>query len=325
MKKYRKILQKVAKTKMKLLCALRDADCREAAELLQTPVREEGARRCDKCSGCVTLASVGACRMCKECEAGQECAEHSRLCFSWRQPATTFVAGSVVTGVSSMCNLVEYDMGPYKDMLEKLSDASLDVETTLDDFPAGAEQRANERFSQTRRMRDLSNEEEQMLVIERLVGRYQEQHVQLAGLESEDEEVEDDAVEVTHSSPPEAFGLVSRTNTHYTFDQLPPPGTERSDDTLAGVTEAMGFDLNELLRPLQAVSPPRKPVEPEKEKRRDPPSGIDSSIPSCGGTPVGPVASPRLQRQPAEPSPRQMTPGRQQPTPRLDSRARRPW
>ena len=46
----------------------------------------------------------------------------------------------MVTGVSSICNLVDYDMTRYKEMLDKLGDASVDIEATLDDFPVGSEQ-----------------------------------------------------------------------------------------------------------------------------------------------------------------------------------------
>ena len=64
-----------------------------------------------------------------------ECTEHMRLCFAWRQPTSTYVVGSVVTGVSSMCNVIEYDLSKYKELVEALGEASIDVEAALDDFP----------------------------------------------------------------------------------------------------------------------------------------------------------------------------------------------
>ena len=110
MKVYRRLLQKVSKTKTKVLCALREEGCRQAAEMLQTPSREVGATRCNACLGCTTYQMLGPCLRCLPCEREEECIEHSRLCFKWRQPATTYVAGSTVTGVSSACNLAEYDI-----------------------------------------------------------------------------------------------------------------------------------------------------------------------------------------------------------------------
>ena len=111
---YRRLLQKIARVKTKILCALRDEGCPEAGGLLQTPAREADAGRCGKCVGCQTLRTHGPCQECPECRQQEECVEHTRLCFAWRQPSTTFVAGSVVTGVSSICNAVEYDLTKYK-------------------------------------------------------------------------------------------------------------------------------------------------------------------------------------------------------------------
>ena len=133
---YRKILQKIARIKTKILCALRDEGCPEAGELLQTQSSEARTTRCNTCIGCHTLRNTGPCQECPECRAQQECAEHTRLCFTWRQPATTFVGGSVITGVSSICNAKEYDLAKYKELMDKLGDASLDIESVLDEFPA---------------------------------------------------------------------------------------------------------------------------------------------------------------------------------------------
>ena len=64
MKVYRKLLQKISKTKTKVLCALREEGCREAAEMLQTPSREAGAQRCKTCLGCNTHQALGPCLRC---------------------------------------------------------------------------------------------------------------------------------------------------------------------------------------------------------------------------------------------------------------------
>ena len=47
---YRRTLQKIARYKTKILCALREEGCREAAEMLQTPAKEDGAKRCGQVS-----------------------------------------------------------------------------------------------------------------------------------------------------------------------------------------------------------------------------------------------------------------------------------
>ena len=152
---------------------------------------------------------------------GRECTEHTRLCFSWKQPPSTYVAGSVVTGVSTLCNLANYDISKYREMLDNLAETSTDIEGTLDEFPAGAEQHSEDRYSKARRDRDLTNEEEQLLLIEALLSRYQEERDRLREVHSDDEEPEDDAIDVgrDHVS---AFGLTSQTQTHYTFEELLP-------------------------------------------------------------------------------------------------------
>ena len=223
MRLYRRLLQKVAKTKTKLLCALRDAGCREAADLLQTPARDASVARCRDCQGCETLHGLGPCGSCPGCVDQSGCTEHSRLCFKWKQPATTFVAGSVVTGVSSACYLPDYDMTNYREMVDKLGDMSLDIESTLDEFPAGADPRQNERFSSERRERDVANEEEQLTVLSTLVLRYQEQNARLQEIDSDDDGPVDDAVDVS-TLDPATYGIFSHTNTHYTFGDGPGPG-----------------------------------------------------------------------------------------------------
>ena len=57
------------------------------------------------------------------------------------------MAGSTVTGVSSLCNLAEYELTKYRELLEKLSDVSITIEEVIDEFPAGADQRSNDRYS----------------------------------------------------------------------------------------------------------------------------------------------------------------------------------
>ena len=174
MKSYRKLLQKVSRMKTKLLFALREEGCLEAAEMLHSPPKEAGAVRCNDCLGCTTLTTMGGCGNCMDCEKEQDCTEHSRLCFSWRQPPTTYVAGSVVTGISSGCNLVDYDIGKYRELVDRLGDVSVEIESTLDDFPVGSEVHRNDRFSQARRERDILNEDESLAKIEILLGRYQD-------------------------------------------------------------------------------------------------------------------------------------------------------
>ena len=190
--------------------------------------------------------------MCPECAAHQECAEHTRLCFAWRQPTTTFVGGSVVTGVSSVCNAKEYDMSKYKELMDKLGEASLDIEAVLDDFPHGSNHHQQDRYNATRRTRDIDNEEEQLRTIENLLLRYQEQRVRLDEVGSDDEDGRDDAVAVG-SREPTPYGLMSQTSTHYQFNTPAPQGLPLQHnvggDGIGREDSALGFglgiDLNE--------------------------------------------------------------------------------
>ena len=232
MKTYRKLMQKVSRTKTKIMCALREVGCREAAEMLQTPAKESGAVRCSKCLGCVTMITMGPCMRCEDCEKSDECTEHTRLCFKWKQPPSTFVDGSLVSGVSTLCNPADYDISKYKQLLEQLDDVSAEIEATLDEFPAGAEQHANDRYGKDRRDRDVANEEEHFVLVEALLKRHQEQADMLADV---DQEVVDDAVTVHGPQDASPFGLTSGTMTHYTFERfldqsrVPPGGHERVD------------------------------------------------------------------------------------------------
>ena len=206
--------------------------------------------------------------------------EHSLLCFSWTQPVATFVAGYIVTGVLSTCNLMSYDITKYRELLEKLEEASLEIETTLDDFPAGADQHSNERFSQARQTRDLACKEENLVLIEALLGRYQEQRVRLTDVQSDGEDGEDDAVEV-EAGPLSPFGITSATMSHYTFESLlqrdpdspgeDPPTVEHHNvvhkspkDPGSALRLGNGdtkqvLTAVDLITPREAVSPPRKP------------------------------------------------------------------
>ena len=248
MKTYRKLLQKIVRTKTKVLSALKDEGVRQAEDLLLTPAKEAGATRCQQCVGCVTLNTVGPCCVCPDCRMKEECTEHTRLCLTWRQPTTTYVAGSEVTGVSSICAIAEYDLKRYRDLLDSLGDASLEVEAVLDDFPSGAEQHRNDRYNATRRTRDIQYEEEQFVVIENLVNRYQEERVRLVDVESDGEDDVDDAVDV--GSLPRGpslaseieLGSLTNTQTHFIAPFLTQgatirvePPDETSDDLGLGL------------------------------------------------------------------------------------------
>ena len=169
-----------------------------------------------------------------------------------RQPATTFVGGSVATGVSSICNAKEYNLGKYKELMDKLGDASLDIESVLDEFPTGSHHHQQNRYNATRRTRDTLNEEEQLRTIEILLLRYQDERVRLDDVLSDGEEGGDDAVEVrddgrrsTETVAP--FGLLSQTSTHYQFNSPAPAGLDMGPNarTVEGGPEeqAWGFGL----------------------------------------------------------------------------------
>ena len=244
MKVYRRTLQKIARIKTKVLCALRDEGVREAEDLLQVPAQDAGAVRCNVCVGCTTLSRLGPCCLCPGCLAKEACNEHSRLCFTWRQPTTTFVVGSVVTGVSSLCVIAEYDLKKYRELLDKLGDASVDIESVLDEFPLGAEQHKNDRYNASRRTRDTMMEEEQFLVIESLVNRYQDERVRLTDVESDDGTILDDAVEVG-IGPGDGYGLLTHTQTYYPFSQHTPRAQDSAPEVVRG-DQDLGLGLGEL-------------------------------------------------------------------------------
>ena len=57
-----------------------------------------------------------------------------------------------------MCNVIEYDLSKYKELVEGLGEASIDVEAALDDFPVDTDQHWNDRYNAARRTRDVENE-----------------------------------------------------------------------------------------------------------------------------------------------------------------------
>ena len=125
--------------------------------------------------------------------------------------------------------------------MDKLGDASLEIESTLDTFPAGSDKHDNDRFSSARRQRDIMNEDEQLMLIETLLVRYQEERARLRELEEDDQSVRDDAVDVGQGldaagddpvSPlaaPGRFGLQLDTHTHLQFGDLRSPPAEMND------------------------------------------------------------------------------------------------
>ena len=206
----------------------------------------------------------------------------------------TFVAGSTVTGVLSLCNLADYELSKYKEMLDKLADISVNIEEVLDDFPPGADQRNNDRYSRARRERDLTQEEEHYLLIERLLSRHQEHRSRLDDLESEAEEVPDDAVEVVDDGEEvglgqdQQYGFTSATQSHYTFQQFQrqqdeagtgaaAPENEEGDfqDAFDLDMQALGLGLglqnleqaaDRLAQQGRSVSPPRVDVEDGRQR-----------------------------------------------------------
>ena len=188
------------------------------------------------------------------------------------------MVGSVVTGVSSLCVIAEYDLKKYRDLLDKLGDASVDIEAVLDEFPIRAQQHRNDRYNASRRTRDTAMEEEQFLVMESLVNRYQEQRSRLTDVESDDGTILDDAVDVC---PPtgDGFGLLTHTRTHYPFtertqrDQGSAPDVETGDEGLGlGLGELSGIELQEWLAsghtPAVPAGPAAADEDPGRARRR---------------------------------------------------------
>ena len=292
-KQYRRTLQKISKVKTKILIALRDEGCPEAGHMLQTPPSQSRAPRCRECGGCRILERVGPCLSCLDCRAEEDCTEHTRLCFGWRQPATTFVMGSTVTGVSSICNAADYELDKYKELIEKLGEASLEVDATLDQFPAGSTVHANDRFNQGRRERDLLCEDEQLVLIETLLNRYQEERVRLRDIHSDDEDGDvDDAVEV-QGGPPGGYGLMSQTETHYTFGNHRVPegftlglvpdgdhglGLGAGDASILDTSLLTGLDAGERMTSPVVPQPGGPPPRAAAEEAVSPPRGARPKV-----------------------------------------------
>ena len=107
--------------------------------------------------------------------------------------------------------------GHYKSLVEKLGEVSLEIEATLDELPAGAQEHGNDRFNPDRRNRDITNEEEQLMTICALLSSYQEERTRLDEFRNEStDDVVDDAVNVGDLEPG-GYGLMSQTRTHYAF------------------------------------------------------------------------------------------------------------
>ena len=114
-------------------------------------------------------------------------------------------------------------MSKYKELMDKLGEASLEIEGVLDDFPT--DQNTTSKTDTT-----LQGEREILIMkrnnwgtIENLLLRYQEQRVRLYEVGTDDEDGRDDAVAVG-SREPTPFGLMSQTSTHYQFNTPAPPG-----------------------------------------------------------------------------------------------------
>ena len=328
-KNYRRYLQKIARIKTKVLAALRDEGCVEAAELLQVPARVEGAVRCQKCIGCYTLQHEGPCTSCPQCLDNRGCVEHTRLCFTWRQPSTTYVEGSVVTGVSSVCNVIEYELTKYKELMDKLGEASLEVESVLDDFPSGSHQPQRERYNATRRTRDIHMEEDQLRTIEILLDRYQDERVRLQDVGSDLDSVVNDAVEV-HAEPGAPYGLMSQTNTHYQFGTPAPAGLpildEASGDAIEPDGDALGFGLGFGLESQEIFQTLlQEPISPASTPQEGASQAEDVHRPRSRST-SGPRVSisSEVERRSLPASPPRKEPSRSQPTLRIITPARSP-
>ena len=189
----------------------------------------------------------------------------------------------MVTGVSSVCNIIDYDLDKYRRLVDELGEASLSVEAALDDLPANAEQHSNDIYNATRRTRDVENEEEQLLKIEGMLNRYQEQRARLTELASEDEETPNDAVDVGLFAAQEPFGLTSGTQIHYSLDQLlrtqhtmgQDINPEGSCHHTTPETDKMTAEDEEQSRERDsAVSPPRKEATEDQVHREEERRGL---------------------------------------------------
>ena len=171
---WRRTLHKAKDYRVKVLHVLAGDGNGEAASLLNEPARVYKAERCRECAGCKLMLREKACVECNGCKGGRGCEEHHRRCREWPRNANTFHAGSVVTSVSSQFDILTADLSKYEADLEALRELDLELEEDVDQLSPGSASRANPRFSQAGRARELEDERNHLARLVVLLQRHGE-------------------------------------------------------------------------------------------------------------------------------------------------------
>ena len=179
---WRRTLHRAKDYRVKVLRAMAEDGHVEAAEMLNDPPRAYKAVRCKDCAGCLLMAAEKACGKCQGCQQGRGCEEHHRRCATWARNANTFHGGSTITAASSQFDLLSGDLAKYEEIIIRLQDIDIELEDTLDALPRRSELKANPRFLQSAREKDLDDERQHVAKIAVMLRRH---------AELDDEDVED--------------------------------------------------------------------------------------------------------------------------------------
>ena len=144
--KWRKLVMKITKSRIRILRSLAWEGCTRAKELLGEPARPAYAHRCLDCPGCNLLREEGACGQCPGCLTKKGCGEDSRRCFVWEHTTSLFCDGSIVSGVSSGLELTTLDLNNYRALVECLPEISMELDNAIDKFPTHENRTLNPRY-----------------------------------------------------------------------------------------------------------------------------------------------------------------------------------
>ena len=175
-----RLLAKCNATRIKILCALSDNDCREASEMLGESPRLPAPVRCGHCPGCPNMTSLKACKVCPGCQNNHGCVERGRLCFNWTRSATYLQQGSIGTAISSKFDFALADLSHYRERVDKLTEASINLDLTIAQFPADESYPAlHPIYCKERRCKEIQDEEITFSRVESVLASHGEQRERL--------------------------------------------------------------------------------------------------------------------------------------------------
>ena len=155
---WRRLLHKAKDHRVKILHALAREENQEAAALLGEPGRAIGATRCRVCDGCLIMERERVCGQCRGCLARGGCEEHHRRCKEWDRKLVTDHAGSSVTAISSLFDLMTSDLSSYQAVVDNLREMDMEMDDLADVLAPDSAIRSNPRYSKAARERELDDE-----------------------------------------------------------------------------------------------------------------------------------------------------------------------